>query len=67
MRARSYLAIGTLSCSLLALELTWTRVFSAESFYTFAFIVLSLAVLGLGLGALAVHFIPGLRRPDLFG
>jgi hypothetical protein len=43
------------SLALVALELVWTRVFSAEFFYTFAFLTLSLAVLGLGLGGLALR------------
>jgi SAM-dependent methyltransferase len=46
------LSIGLLSLSVLSTELFWTRLFSAEFYYTFAFLVLSLAVLGLGLGAL---------------
>ncbi len=46
------LSIGLLSLSVISTELFWTRLFSAEFYYTFAFLVLSLAVLGLGLGAL---------------
>ena len=42
--------IALVSVTMLALELVWTRVFSAEFFYTFAFLTLSLAVMGLGLG-----------------
>ena len=37
------------------IELVWTRIFSAEFFYTFAFLVLSLAVFGLGAGALTIR------------
>lgn len=47
--------IFLLSLSLIALEIVWTRIFSAEFFYTFAFLVLSLAILGLGMGALSVR------------
>ena len=43
---------------LVALEIVWTRIFSAEFFYSFAFLVVSLAVLGLGLGALSLRFWP---------
>jgi predicted membrane-bound spermidine synthase len=46
------LTIGLLSLSILSTEFFWTRLFSAEFYYTFAFLILSLAVLGLGLGAL---------------
>ncbi len=56
-----------LSLSLVALELVWTRLFSAELYYPFAFLTLSLAILGLGLGALAVRLIPKLRRRSLLG
>jgi predicted membrane-bound spermidine synthase len=56
-----------LSATLLALELVWTRIFSAEFFYTYAFLVLSLAIMGLGLGALTLRLFPGLGRPHLFG
>ena len=47
MNSRNAWIIGALSASLIALELTWTRIFSAEFFYTFAFLILSLAILGL--------------------
>ncbi len=46
--------------TLLGLELAWTRIFSAEFFYTYAFLVLSLAVMGLGLGALTLRLCPAL-------
>jgi spermidine synthase len=61
---QSKLVIGLLSLSLIALELIWTRIFSAEFFYTFAFLILSLAILGLGLGALSVRLFGFLNRPN---
>ena len=60
----SKIVIALLSLSLIALELIWTRIFSAEFFYTFAFLVLSLAILGLGLGALSVRLFKFLNRPN---
>jgi len=51
-RQKKYVVISLLSVTLIALEIVWTRIFSAEFFYTFAFLVLSLAVLGLGLGVI---------------
>ncbi len=60
MKLTKYLAVGLLSASLIAMELIWTRIFSAEFFYTFAFLILSLAILGLGLGALSLRFFPKL-------
>lgn len=64
---RPLLIIALISLTLIPLELVWTRIFSAEFFYTFAFLVLSLAVLGLGLGALAVRLYRSLDRPDRLG
>jgi hypothetical protein len=65
--ARPYLVVGFTSCAVVALEMAWTRVFSAEFFYTFAFLVLSLGVLGLGLGALSLRLLPFLTRRDTLG
>lgn len=65
MKLKTCLCIGLLSLSTLSTELFWTRLFSAEFYYTFAFLVLSLAVLGLGLGALFFRLIPGLNRTSL--
>jgi predicted membrane-bound spermidine synthase len=53
---------GLISASFIALEILWTRIFSAEYFYTFAFLVLSLSILGLGLGALALRIFPRLAH-----
>lgn len=58
MDRKSSLTIALLSFSLLSLELIWTRILAAEFFYTFAFLVLSLAILGLGLGALTLRLFP---------
>jgi hypothetical protein len=55
-------AIALVSLSLVASEMVWTRIFSAELFYTFAFLTLSMAIMGLGLGALALRFFPRLQR-----
>jgi len=57
---KNTLLVALISVTLISLELAWTRVFSAEFFYSFAFLILSLAVLGLGMGALAVRLIPAL-------
>jgi spermidine synthase len=60
---KSSLVIFLLSASLISTEIIWTRVFSAEYFYTFAFLVLSLSVLGLGLGSLSARLFPALKNP----
>ena len=62
---RDQLAIGLVSAMLVALEIVWTRIFPAEFFYSFAFLTVSLAVLGLGLGAQARRL--GLERRHLLG
>ena len=59
--------VAAISTTVLGLELAWTRLFSAEFFYTFAFLILSLAILGLGLGALSLRYIPVLRRETSLG
>jgi len=65
MNYKKYLCIALLSLTILSTELFWTRLFSAEFYYTFAFLVLSLAVLGLGLGALFFKLLPRMNRPGL--
>ncbi|HOJ03444.1 MAG TPA: hypothetical protein PK916_05530 [Bacteroidota bacterium] len=62
MTASRLFIIALLSATLLGMELIWTRIFSAEFLYTFAFLILSSAVLGLGLGALLASRVPLLRR-----
>jgi hypothetical protein len=56
-----------MSITLIGLELVWTRIFSGEFFYTFAFLVLSLAIMGLGLGALTLRLFPSLNKHILLG
>jgi hypothetical protein len=67
MKRSSYLIIGLISLTLIPLELIWTRILSAEFFYTFAFLVLSVAILGLGLGGLALRLFQFLSREKLMG
>ena len=67
MRRRSFVVVAAVSMSLLGLELVWTRLFSAEFFYTYAFLVLSLAIMGLGLGALSLRLFPSLGKERNLG
>jgi hypothetical protein len=67
MKRTVYPLIALISLTLIALELVWTRMLSAELFYTFAFLVLSLAILGLGLGGLAVRLFARLGRSEMIG
>jgi len=56
------LVVALTSMTLVALELVWTRIMSAEFFYTYAFLALSLAVMGLGLGGLVLRLIDPVNR-----
>lgn len=62
MKNVKFILIALLSTTLIALEIVWTRIFSAEFFYTFAFLVLSLAILGIGMGALSLRLFQSLRH-----
>ena len=57
---RHYVAIFILSLALLALEISTARVLSVALFSHYAFVAVSLAMFGLGLGALAVYLAPRL-------
>jgi len=59
---KKHIIIALLSLSLISVELAWTRIFSAEYFYTFAFLILSVAILGMGIGSLALRLIPFLNK-----
>lgn len=52
--------VGLLSCATLALEVGLTRLFAVQQFYHFAFLVISLAVLGLAAGGVILTYE---RRP----
>src|ERR1017187_4322939 len=62
MKNRSIIFL--LSLSLLSLELTWTRILAANYFYTFAFLILSLTIFGMGLGALSLRLFPALAKKN---
>ena len=62
MKTNKLVLISLLSITLISLEIVWTRIFSAEFYYTFAFLILSLAILGMGLGALALRLVPFLNQ-----
>ncbi|NQU06481.1 MAG: hypothetical protein HQ568_10340, partial [Calditrichaeota bacterium] len=57
-KRRLYAGIFTLSFSLLLFELTLIRVYSATLFYHFAFMAISVAMLGLAASGLTVHLYP---------
>ncbi|MBN1428062.1 MAG: hypothetical protein JXB07_06725, partial [Anaerolineae bacterium] len=65
--APSLLAAGLLSAAMLAFELTLTRLFAVAQFYHFAFMVISMALLGSGAAGSLLTVRPQLsRRPGLW-
>uniref|UniRef100_UPI003567722C spermine/spermidine synthase domain-containing protein n=1 Tax=Ancylomarina sp. TaxID=1970196 RepID=UPI003567722C len=56
-----------LSLALISMEIIWSRIFSAEYFYTFAFLILSVSILGLGLGALSLRMSKWLTNINNYG
>ena len=59
-----YLGVFLLSASTLAFEIVLTRLFSIAQFYHFAFMTVSLALLGAGASGTALSVFPSLRRGD---
>ena len=57
---RVLLGIALIAGGTLALQVLLTRLFSAVLFYHFGFLAISLALLGIGAGALAIYVRPGI-------
>src|SRR5688572_28287116 len=57
-------AVGLAAFSTLLAELAMTRIFSVTMYYHFAFLVTSLALLGLAVAGTVVYVLPGVFRPD---
>ena len=63
-------AVGLASFSTIALELTLTRIYSVTMYYHFAFMVISLALLGLAISGVALYLFPAFfarRTPAFWG
>jgi spermidine synthase len=58
------LAIALLSSAILIVELSLTRIFSVTMFYHFAFLAVSIALLGLSASAVMVYVTPRWHPPD---
>lgn len=58
------LSMGMISCSLMALEICLTRIFSCMIWYHLSFFTISLAMLGFSLGGLILLFYPSLKHPQ---
>ena len=61
---RIYLAVFLVSASILMLELVLTRIFSVKLYYHYAFMVISLALLGSGASGVYVYLFPRFFRLD---
>ncbi|MCL5773210.1 MAG: hypothetical protein M1536_02380 [Firmicutes bacterium] len=61
---RIILAVFVVSCALLLLEITLTRVFSVLFFYYTAFSVLSIALLGISSSGVFIYLFPGIFRKE---
>src|SRR6185503_14818081 len=62
MARRSLLGIFLVAMGILMLEVALTRVLSVVMWYHFAFVVISLAMLGLAVSGILLYFAPGLVR-----
>jgi hypothetical protein len=64
---RIFLVIFLCSLSSLAYEITLTRIFSVSLWYHFAFMVISIAMLGIGASGTVLTLCSQLRNPSLIG
>lgn len=63
----SFAGIFLCSFSALSFEITLTRVFSISLWYHFAFMVISIGMLGIGLSGTLQSLYPGLKKPARLG
>ena len=61
-----FVILFVISMGVLLFELTLTRIFSIVLWYDYAFMAISVAFFGLGIGALLVHILKGRLMPDRF-
>src|SRR5438309_5880727 len=54
----TYAGLFTVTLATLMYEIALTRIFSVTMWYHFAFVAISVALFGMTVGALAVHFLP---------
>lgn len=67
MRIPKHLLIGVflISAGALALEVVLTRIFSVTMWYHFAFLAISMALMGSATAGVVLYFFPHLREPDV--
>ena len=61
-RERFYLQLFLFSFAVIVLEIAYTRIFSFKLFYYFTYLIIGIALLGLGAGGVLVATVPVLRR-----
>ena len=66
-RQKIYPAIFAISCAALVLEVSLTRLFSIYLSYHFAFMVLSIAMLGIGCAGTVLAVYPKLKDDSFIG
>jgi spermidine synthase len=65
MRERAFsFAVALASCATIALELALTRIYSVTMYYHFAFMVISLALLGLAMAGVTTYLLPRVFRDE---
>ncbi len=64
IKRRQLLGISLTSMSTLALEIVLTRIFSVTMGYHFAFLSISLALMGSAIAGVILYFFPNLTRPE---
>lgn len=60
-----YIEIFLVSFAALLLEISYTRIMSFKLFYYYTYLIIGLALLGIGSGGVFVAIVPGLRRIPL--
>ncbi len=61
-RLRNTVAIAVVSLAGILLEVAYTRIISYKLFYYYSYLVIGLALLGIGSGGIAVSMFPALKR-----
>jgi len=61
---RLCLAVALCTLATLLLELSLTRIFSVVLFYHFAFVAISVALFGLGVGGVAAYYMPATKDQE---
>ncbi len=61
---RLCLAVALCTLATLLLELSLTRIFSVVLFYHFAFVAISVALFGLGVGGIAAYYMPAVKDKE---